>query len=96
MVSLAGQSEDVLATVGHDGSIRTATPTSSASLPFAVAPESPMMLAVEASFPRRSHTVLLPVALTVPVILWIERFTDRMANDAEALLAVSVQFVSLA
>ena len=75
--------------------MRNVPPASSASLPFAVAPESPMMLAAEASFPRRSHTVLLGVAVTVPVIFWIERFTDRMANDAEASLAVSVQFVSL-
>jgi len=75
--------------------MRTVPPASSASLPFAVAPESPMMLAAEASFPRRSHTVLLGVAVTVPVMLPIERVTDRMANDAVALFAVSVQFVSL-
>ena len=95
VVSLVGQTELKFATVGHDGWIRTVAPASSASLPFAVAPESPMMLALEASLPRRSQTVLLGVAVTVPVMLPIERVTDRMANDAVTLLALSVHCVSL-
>lgn len=64
-------------------------------MPLVVAPESPMMLAVEASVPRRSQTVLLGVATIDPSMLLIERLTDRMANDAVTLLALSVHFVSL-